>query len=92
MKQTEREIINDYENNIASNFANMEFLDTPHFIGTTWHKKTDSVKVIFVIDELTNAAFREFIRVKNQLCADGVIVHCDTALVHSHSLTVILNR
>jgi hypothetical protein len=50
------------------------------------------IKAVLITDELDRATFKRFIKIKNELGADKIVVHCMFAYLASDNLEVILNR
>lgn len=56
------------------------------------YKTKTMTKAVFITDELDRATFKRFIKIKNELGADKIVVHCMFAYLASDNLEVILNR
>ena len=56
------------------------------------YKTKTLTKAVFVIAELTREAFLRFIRIKNSLKADEIVVYCEYAYLACDNLTIVVNR
>lgn len=56
---------------------------------TTGKGKT---KAVFVTDDVNSSEFRTFIRKRNELKADSIVVYCEFCTVIAQGLEIILNR
>lgn len=57
----------------------------------TYQTKT-LTKAVFITAELTREAFLRFIRIKNSLKADGMVVYCEYAYLACDNLEIVVNR
>ena len=57
----------------------------------TYQTKT-LTKAVFITAELTREAFLRFIRIKNSLKADGIVVFCEYAYLACDHLEIVVNR
>lgn len=86
-KNTKQHLLNHYQ---RQKKLKAKIFDHEELICTYTTKKF--IKAVFITDELNRTTFKRFIKIKNELGADKIVVHCMFVYMVCDNLEVILNR